>query len=96
MNVDLAEWLAHQTVEKYRLVSRIAEVIQEVDTNKKLSICNADSCPRMTAGRQTYTWLDNKKEPAAVSAPQYISLVQRWMKGKVHDLKAFPVDPPLL
>ena len=75
VNVDLAEWLAHQTVENYRIVSRIAEVIQEVDTNTKLPICNTESCPCMTAGRHTYTWLDNKKEPMPVSAPQYISLV---------------------
>ena len=96
MNVDLAEWLAHQTVENYRIVSRIAEVIQEVDASTKLTICNGESCPRTTAGRHTYTWLDNKREPMPVSAPQYISLLQRWMKGKVHDPKAFPVDPGLL
>ncbi len=29
-----------------------------------------------------------------MSAPQYISLVQRWVKGKIHDPKAFPIDPP--
>ena len=38
-------------VENYRIVSRIAEVIQEVDTTTKLPICNTESCPRMTAGR---------------------------------------------
>lgn len=42
---------AFLAVENYRIVSRIAEVIQEVDTNTKLPICNAESCPRMTAGR---------------------------------------------
>lgn len=30
----------------------------------------------------------------AVSASQYISLVQRWLNAKVHDPKAFPTDAP--
>ena len=44
----------------------------------------------------TYTWLDSKKEPIPVSAQQYMSLVQRWMNGKIHDQKAFPTDPPVI
>ncbi|KAL2059636.1 hypothetical protein ABVK25_000929 [Lepraria finkii] len=93
-NVDLGEWLAHQTVEHYRLISIFVQLIQEVDTNTNKPICNAESCPRMTAGRHTYTWLDHNRTPIPVSAHQYISLVQRWMNGKVHDPKAFPTDPP--
>lgn len=29
-----------------------------------------------------------------MSAPQYILLVQRWLSGKIHDVKAFPIDAP--
>ncbi|KAK3176458.1 hypothetical protein OEA41_007781 [Lepraria neglecta] len=40
------------------------------------------------------TNVDLGETPIPVSAHQYISLVQRWMNGKVHDPKAFPTDPP--
>lgn len=48
----------------------------------------------LTSGSHTYTWLDHKKDPVPVSAPQYICLVQRWMTGKIHDPKAFPTEAP--
>ena len=44
--------------------------------------------------RHSYTWLDNKGLPVPVTASQYISLVQRWMNGKITDPKAFPTDTP--
>ncbi len=40
----------------------------------------------------TYTWLNNEKVPIKVPACQYISLVQRWIVGKMDDPKAFPTD----
>lgn len=43
----------------------------------------------------TYTWLNNEKIPIKVPASQYISLVQRWIVGKIHDPKAFPTDNPI-
>ena len=48
----------------------------------------------LTFDSHTYTWLDHKKDPVPVSAPQYICLVQRWMNGKIHDPKAFPTETP--
>ena len=44
--------------------------------------------------RHSYTWLDKNKMEIPVSAAQYISLVQRWMNGKIHDPKAFPTEMP--
>ena len=41
----------------------------------------------------TYTWLNHAKEPVKVPAQQYISLVQRWIVGKLSDNKTFPTDP---
>lgn len=94
-NVDLGEWLAHQAVEQYRLVEALLQCIQEVDSNTGLPICNPKACPVMSAGRShTYTWLNNEKIPIKVPASQYISLVQRWIVGKIHDPKAFPTDNP--
>ena len=40
----------------------------------------------------TYTWLNNDKVPVKVTAPQYISLVQRWIIGRVQDPKQFPTE----
>lgn len=40
----------------------------------------------------TYTWLNNEKVPIKVPACQYISLVQRWIVGKMNDSKSFPTD----
>jgi hypothetical protein len=37
--------------------------------------------------------LNSQKEPVKVPASQYISLVQRWIVGKISDPKVFPTDP---
>ncbi|OAP59492.1 hypothetical protein AYL99_06790 [Fonsecaea erecta] len=92
-NVELGEWLAHQLVEMNRLLTGMIQVIQEVDTNTGLPLCNEQQCPTMSAGRLTYTWLENGR-PAKIPAPQYIVRVQRWIVGKIHDEKTFPTAPP--
>ncbi|KAK5047906.1 hypothetical protein LTR84_006094 [Exophiala bonariae] len=92
-NVDLGEWLAHQLVEMNRLLTGMIQVIQEVDTNTGQPLCNEHSCPTMSAGRLTYTWLENGR-PAKIPAPSYIVRVQRWIVGKIHDQNVFPTDPP--
>ncbi|EXJ64518.1 hypothetical protein A1O7_00854 [Cladophialophora yegresii CBS 114405] len=93
-NVELGEWLAHQLVEMNRLLTGMIQVIQEVDTNIGLALCNEQQCPTMSAGRLTYTWLENGR-PAKIPAPQYIVRVQRWIVGKIHDEKTFPTAPPM-
>ncbi|KAL2407959.1 hypothetical protein ABEF95_002914 [Exophiala dermatitidis] len=92
-NVELGEWLAHQLVEMNRLLTSMILVIQEVDTNTGMPLCNEVGCPTMSAGRLTYTWLENGR-PAKIPAPQYIVRVQRWIVGKIHDEKIFPTEPP--
>ncbi|KAI9738710.1 MAG: hypothetical protein M1834_008215 [Cirrosporium novae-zelandiae] len=94
-NVDLGEWLAHQVVEQYRLLTAMLHCVQEVDTNTGLALCNPRICPQMSAGRgHVYTWLDNKKQPVAIPACQYIAHVQRWIVGKVKDARTFPTEAP--
>ncbi|MCJ1372275.1 hypothetical protein MMC20_003498 [Loxospora ochrophaea] len=94
-NVDLGEWLAHQTVENYRLAEKLLDVVKEVDQKTGQPICNSTTCPVMSAGRShTYTWLNHDKVPVKVPAYQYISMVQKWIVGKIHDPKAFPTDTP--
>lgn len=92
-NVELGEWLAHQVVEMNRLLTGLIQVIQEVDTNTGIALCNDHTCPTMSAGRLTYTWLENGR-PAKIPAPSYIVRVQRWIVGKIHDPNVFPTDPP--
>lgn len=92
-NVELGEWLAHQVVEMNRLLTGLIQVIQEIDTNTGLALCNEHTCPTMSAGRLTYTWLENGR-PAKIPAPSYIVRVQRWIVGKIHDPNVFPTDPP--
>lgn len=41
--------------------------------------------------RFTYTWLDNYRNPIRIPACQYITLVQKWIMGKINDSRIFPV-----
>lgn len=92
-NVEPAEWLSHHAMEQYRLAAALVQCIQEIDNNTGLALCNPKDCPVMSAGlSHTYTWLNNEKVPIKVPACQYISLVQRWIVGKLGDPKAFPTD----
>src|SRR5277367_5583417 len=43
--------------------------------------------------RLTYTWLEGGR-PAKIPAPAYITRVQKWIVGKIHDPVVFPTDPP--
>jgi len=92
-HVEKGEWLAHQMVEQYRLLVSQLQCIQETDAKTGLAICNAKSCPTMSADLHTYTWLDHNKAPVKIPASQYIALVQTWISGKLHDPNTFPTDP---
>lgn len=39
-----------------------------------------------------YTWLDNQKNPIRIPASQYITLVQKWILGKITDPRIFPTE----
>ncbi|KAL1967544.1 hypothetical protein VTN77DRAFT_3059 [Rasamsonia byssochlamydoides] len=92
-NVELGEWIAHQIVEQYRLLHGMLQVIQEVNTLTGQPICNETTCPTMSAGRLTYTWLVDGKA-AKISAPKFINRVEKWIVSKIHDPVMFPTDPP--
>ena len=42
-------------VEMNRLLTGLIQVIQEVDTNTGLALCNDHSCPTMSAGRYVHS-----------------------------------------
>ncbi|KZZ97224.1 Mob1/phocein [Ascosphaera apis ARSEF 7405] len=91
-NVELGEWLAHQVVEQYRLLHAMLQVIQELNSLTGYPICNEGTCPTMTAGRFTYTWLVDGKT-AKISAPKFINRVEKWIVSKIHDPVMFPTTP---
>lgn len=41
----------------------------------------------------SFTWLNSRREPVEVPAHEYISLMQRWISGKVDNTDIFPTDP---
>ncbi|GAA87549.1 hypothetical protein ASPFODRAFT_205139 [Aspergillus luchuensis CBS 106.47] len=90
-NVELGEWLAHQIVEQYRLLHGMLQVIQEVNSLTGLPICNENTCPTMSAGRLTYTWLVDGRA-AKISAPKFINRVEKWIVSKIHDPVMFPTE----
>lgn len=40
----------------------------------------------------SYTWLNSRYEPVELPAYEYITLMQRWISGKIDDTKIFPTD----
>lgn len=91
--VEQGEWIAHQVVEHYRNLWHFVRVVYEKEEDGT-SICNPSTCPKMTAGpNHSYTWLNSRYEPIELSAYEYITLMQRWISGKVDDTNIFPTDP---
>ncbi|KAL5611555.1 hypothetical protein BROUX41_000860 [Berkeleyomyces rouxiae] len=91
--VEQGEWVAHQVVEHYRNLWHFVRVIHEKEDDGQI-ICNAVTCPRMSAGpNHSFTWLNAKREPVELPAHEYMMLMQRWISGKVDDDKVFPTDP---
>ncbi|TWU74303.1 Maintenance of ploidy protein mob2 [Metarhizium rileyi] len=91
--VEQGEWIAHQVVEHYRNLWNFVRVIHEKEDNGK-AICNMVSCPKMSAGEnRSYTWIDRDLEPVDLPANEYMTLMQRWISGKIDDNAVFPTDP---
>ncbi|ETS03527.1 Mob1/phocein [Trichoderma reesei RUT C-30] len=91
--VDPGEWVAHQVVEHYRNLWNFVRVIHEKEEDGS-SICNPNTCPKMSAGKNhSYTWLNRNHEPVELPAYEYMTLMQRWMSGKIDDPALFPTDP---
>ncbi|KAK3335494.1 Mob1/phocein [Cercophora scortea] len=90
--VEQGEWVAHQVVEHYRNLWNFVRVVYDKEEDGK-TICNSTSCPRMSAGtNHSYTWLNSRFEPIELPAFEYITLMQRWISGKIDDEKIFPTE----
>ncbi|KAE8444250.1 hypothetical protein EG329_000750 [Mollisiaceae sp. DMI_Dod_QoI] len=91
--VEQGEWIAHQVVEHYRILWNFVRVIHDKEEDGT-SICNSQTCPRMSAGaNHSFTWLNSRREPVEVPAHEYISLMQRWISSKIDNTAIFPTDP---
>jgi hypothetical protein len=74
--------------------------VQGQDRTSGRMVCNEQSCPTMSAGPTTYTWIDTNRNPINLPAPTYIKHIQTWVNGKIQDASLFPTDtftsaPPL-
>ncbi|KYK57692.1 Mob1/phocein [Drechmeria coniospora] len=91
--VEQGEWVAHQIVEHYRNLWNFVRVLHEKEDDGS-TICSAATCPRMSAGaNHSFTWLNKRQEPVELPAIEYMTLMQRWISGKVDDTTIFPTDP---
>ncbi|PNY25628.1 Uncharacterized protein TCAP_04424 [Tolypocladium capitatum] len=91
--VDQGEWVAHQVVEHYRNLWNFVRVVHEKEDDGR-SICNSSTCPKMSAGKNhSYTWLNRNHQPVELPAHEYMTLMQRWISGKIDDVSMFPTDP---
>lgn len=98
--VEEGEWLSHQVVEQNRLLSGMVKIVQTEDRSNGVGLCNEKSCPTMSAGGTTYTWIDTNRNPIHLPAATYIKHIQTWVAGKVQDETVFPTAtfqqaPPL-
>ena len=41
----------------------------------------------------SFTWLNSRREPVELPAYEYMTLMQRWISGKIDDTNNFPTDP---
>ncbi|KXH51015.1 Mob1/phocein family protein [Colletotrichum simmondsii] len=91
--VEQGEWIAHQVVEHYRNLWNFVRVLHEKEEDGS-TICNGTTCPRMSAGaNHSFTWLNSRREPVELPAAEYMTLMQRWISGKIDDTNIFPTDP---
>ncbi|KAM0255644.1 hypothetical protein ACHAQJ_005569 [Trichoderma viride] len=91
--VEPGEWVAHQVVEHYRNLWNFVGVVHGKEDDGT-SICNPTTCPKMSAGKNhSYTWLNKNHDAVELPAYEYMSLMQRWMSGKIDDPGLFPTDP---
>jgi hypothetical protein len=90
--VEPGEWVAHQVVEHYRNLCNFVRVVHEKEEDGS-SICNPQTCPKMSAGnKHSYTWLNRDHQPVELPAHEYMTIVQRWISGKIDDPSMFPTD----
>ncbi|KAL0474533.1 Mob1/phocein [Neurospora intermedia] len=91
--VEMGEWIAHQVVDHWRMLITFIKLVHDREEDGS-SICNSRKCPKMSAGAShSFTWLNSRLQPVEIPAYEYLSLVQRYISGKIDDSNLFPTDP---
>lgn len=72
----------------------IPEHVPECQLASKLrNLGNMIPISYVSNSNHSFTWLNSRKEPVEVPASEYISLMQRWISGKIDNTALFPTDP---
>ncbi|KAK4175121.1 putative maintenance of ploidy protein mob2 [Triangularia setosa] len=91
--VEMGEWVAHQVVDHWRMLVTFIRLVHDKEEDGT-SICNSRRCPKMSAGaNHSFTWLNSRLQPVEIPAYEYLTLVQRYISGKIDDNNIFPCDP---
>ncbi|KAK3337222.1 Mob1/phocein [Cercophora scortea] len=91
--VEMGEWIAHQVVDHWRMLITFIRLVHDKEEDGS-SICSPRKCPKMTAGaNHSFTWLNSRLQPVEIPAYEYLSLVQRYISGKLDDGAIFPTAP---
>ncbi|KAK0731089.1 Mob1/phocein [Lasiosphaeris hirsuta] len=90
--VEMGEWIAHQVVDHWRMLITFIRLVHDKEEDGT-SICNPRKCPKMSAGvNHSFTWLNSRLQPVEIAAYEYLTLVQRYVSGKIDDPAIFPTD----
>ncbi|KAK4185966.1 putative maintenance of ploidy protein mob2 [Podospora australis] len=90
--VEMGEWVAHQVVDHWRMLITFIRLVHDKEEDGT-SICNSRRCPKMSAGaNHSFTWLNSRLQPVEIPAYEYLTLVQRYISGKIDDSNIFPTD----
>ncbi|KAL2142086.1 hypothetical protein VTI28DRAFT_1541 [Corynascus sepedonium] len=91
--VEMGEWIAHQVVDHWRMLITFIRLVHDKEEDGT-SICNSRRCAKMSAGsNHSFTWLNSRYQPVEIPAYEYLTLVQRYITGKIDDATIFPTDP---
>ena len=52
----------------------------------------ADGFANPDNSNHSFTWLNKDREPVELPAYEYMTLMQRWISGKIDDTNIFPTD----
>lgn len=66
-----------------RKVREVGSRLIEIETPRLMAPCSNHS----------YTWLNSRYQPVELPAAEYMTLMQRWISGKINDTRLFPTDP---
>jgi hypothetical protein len=78
---------------KTEVVSVTLPIVQKCQLESKSPRELINNVRKLTKTRNhSYTWLNSHFEPIELPAHEYMTLMQRWISGKIDDTTVFPTD----